>query len=591
MAQAKIKQIKGLVSALDAIAGIDNIVESFTTTASDGDTGITLTYSCRETDAIQILVNGHVVESSVYSWKKDGSTVSTADLEANTELVWNAANAGYSLDNTDIIEIRYQTNASGTYTGGSGSGVNGTSGTSGVDGSSGTSGTSGSGSSTMGGTMTSSIIPDTNAQYDLGSAEYKIRHLYLSNNSLYMGDTAISLTDDKLNLPGIRVANEFDITTQSALAQDLKSTEDSRITTLYSNTLRKACSPLWMRKNDGAIYVGSGSFVSLDQDVEGNPTDLAEGWYLTCAHNIIELINDEHQFTSDIYVGYNGKWYLQNSANIYYDGVADVALIRTGIQLTEYLKLAQVEPITGQPVWICGFPGGYDNDSLTHGIIRDAHFNLNDSAQAVDSLFLTAPGIGGNSGSAILNAAGDIIGIYTFGYTNYETLGGGANLSTLAKSIEALKSRPGNQRNHQKKYLGIDWLRYSAMGLASNFYPAVDSQGATVYPDVLAQGCVVSNKAVDSPLAGINDGDLILRATLDNGAQFTFGYENDQLTPGKVIYEYDANSMDVLLIRNGTKLVETVTVPLGSYATTTDSADYFLVGGAAGVQVSQTRWL
>ena len=33
MAQAKIKQIKGLVSALDAIAGIDNIVESFTTTA------------------------------------------------------------------------------------------------------------------------------------------------------------------------------------------------------------------------------------------------------------------------------------------------------------------------------------------------------------------------------------------------------------------------------------------------------------------------------------------------------------------------------------------------------------------------------
>lgn len=27
-----------------------------------------------------------------------------------------------------------------------------------------------------------SIVPDTNAQFDLGSAEYKIRHLYLSNN-------------------------------------------------------------------------------------------------------------------------------------------------------------------------------------------------------------------------------------------------------------------------------------------------------------------------------------------------------------------------------------------------------------------------
>ena len=33
----------------------------------------------------------------------------------------------------------------------------------------------------------SHIIPTANAQYDLGTAEYKIRHLFLSDNSLYMG--------------------------------------------------------------------------------------------------------------------------------------------------------------------------------------------------------------------------------------------------------------------------------------------------------------------------------------------------------------------------------------------------------------------
>jgi len=33
--------------------------------------------------------------------------------------------------------------------------------------------------------MSGSLIPDTNAQYDLGSAEYKIRHLYLSDNTIY----------------------------------------------------------------------------------------------------------------------------------------------------------------------------------------------------------------------------------------------------------------------------------------------------------------------------------------------------------------------------------------------------------------------
>ena len=36
------------------------------------------------------------------------------------------------------------------------------------------------------------IIPDTNAAYDLGNAEYKIRHLYLSSNSLFIGDTSLS---------------------------------------------------------------------------------------------------------------------------------------------------------------------------------------------------------------------------------------------------------------------------------------------------------------------------------------------------------------------------------------------------------------
>ena len=41
-----------------------------------------------------------------------------------------------------------------------------------------------SGTMVMGG----HILPTSNAQYDLGSAEYKIRHLFLSDNSLWIGD-------------------------------------------------------------------------------------------------------------------------------------------------------------------------------------------------------------------------------------------------------------------------------------------------------------------------------------------------------------------------------------------------------------------
>ena len=40
--------------------------------------------------------------------------------------------------------------------------------------------------------ITGHILPTQNAQYDLGSAEYKIRHLFLSDNSLTMGNTTLS---------------------------------------------------------------------------------------------------------------------------------------------------------------------------------------------------------------------------------------------------------------------------------------------------------------------------------------------------------------------------------------------------------------
>lgn len=43
------------------------------------------------------------------------------------------------------------------------------------------------------------IIPNSNASFDIGSAEYKVRHLYLSNNSLQIGDTALSEDTLKMN--------------------------------------------------------------------------------------------------------------------------------------------------------------------------------------------------------------------------------------------------------------------------------------------------------------------------------------------------------------------------------------------------------
>ena len=50
--------------------------------------------------------------------------------------------------------------------------------------------------------MTGHLIPDTNAQYDLGNAEYKIRHLFLSDNSIYTDSGVLRVAQHAAGAPG-----------------------------------------------------------------------------------------------------------------------------------------------------------------------------------------------------------------------------------------------------------------------------------------------------------------------------------------------------------------------------------------------------
>lgn len=44
------------------------------------------------------------------------------------------------------------------------------------------------------------ILPAENAQFDIGSAEYKVRHLFLSDNSIYIGDNELEIKSEGNNL-------------------------------------------------------------------------------------------------------------------------------------------------------------------------------------------------------------------------------------------------------------------------------------------------------------------------------------------------------------------------------------------------------
>ena len=178
----KVKQVKGLQSTLDALVGIDKVSEIFTTTATDGDTGILISQSARETDAIQVFVNGQKLQEG-YSWKKGGSVITASSLEASTELVWDASTAGFDLEATDEVQIEYETLTSGNTL---------------------------QGNSGISGTITGNLIPDTNEVYDLGSANFKFKDIYMSGNTLYMGGQPLSITNGALTLNGNPVTGSAD---------------------------------------------------------------------------------------------------------------------------------------------------------------------------------------------------------------------------------------------------------------------------------------------------------------------------------------------------------------------------------------------
>jgi hypothetical protein len=83
-------------------------------------------------------------------------------------------------------------------------------GNAGRNGDQGPQGPAGSSSGNISGTVEGSLIPDVNEAYDLGSAEFKFRDLYLSGNTLYMGGQPLSIVNGQLTLNGQAVSGSLD---------------------------------------------------------------------------------------------------------------------------------------------------------------------------------------------------------------------------------------------------------------------------------------------------------------------------------------------------------------------------------------------
>jgi len=332
--------------------------------------------------------------------------------------------------------------------------------------------------------------------------------------------------------------------------------------------------------NNNLIYAGSG-FYYYDT-IE----DLFNGYFITAAHCVMATNETNDEIIDKITEAYiqnpiSTKWFSVNINAIYIDGIADIALIKTGINLTNYpeycLKL-NTEPVnSGDICYVVGNPTGIDEDSISSGCVRDPHYCDPGGNQITDSILVTAPGIGGNSGGPIVNINGDVIGIFTFGrrensYSIFECYGGGSNQSVLFNTLKVLKNGIDNK---SKLYLGLDWSIQKPFRL-KGYYPNQNTFDTN--------GVLIFRVNSESPFFNILlPNDLLLKCELIEGFDtrtIIFGNNNNQKTPGVLLY-YPINTViKIYWIKDTDKILYNTQILLNKiYDNVPTYLDYFLLGG------------
>ena len=355
------------------------------------------------------------------------------------------------------------------------------------------------------------------------------------------------------------------------LLEDVKRLKTKEETLNISN-IENACSSIYT-KDGNSVFVGSGCFFTM-----GN--DLTKGYFLTAAHCVLKA--NLYTKMDVLYVTnpINNTWHEIEQNSIYLDGVADIALIQTNIDFTAHshfcLQLSTVEASAGNTCYVCGNPGGLDTDSISKGVVRDGHHTLRSGSYVPDAIYIDTAGIGGNSGSPILNIHGKIIGLFLFGIVGSETLNGGANLDTLRRSLQVLRN--GTDNKPEKLYLGLNWEVPNAFTTQSYY------SDTTGFPK---QGLLITSiDTGNSPFHPyFQSSDLLLSYVIQN-KKTDLGALQHQRTLGQLIYALQSHplpeSIKFYYIRNpvdGVLEIDISIINAKRYNGVPDTKDLVLIGG------------
>ena len=178
---------------------------------------------------------------------------------------------------------------------------------------------------------------------------------------------------------------------------------------------------------ENSAWVGSGFFYEHNNDY----------YICTVAHNVIT--NTRNDKIDKIYasisnINNTGENKIIQCSVIGVAGNADLAVLRVQENIynqktLEFTNSRNEEP--GNKCYVIGDPRGIDAVSICDGIIRDNKYIYNN---LIESMCVSAPIYGGNSGGPITNSNGEVIGLISYGLNNTDTISWGAS-SYIAENI------------------------------------------------------------------------------------------------------------------------------------------------------------
>ena len=329
----------------------------------------------------------------------------------------------------------------------------------------------------------------------------------------YVGnDTAGSTSSGSLQLIG----NSGEISPVIAIAQ--KVTPSIVGVNVYGTTYNYWGQPVTSQ--------GSGSGIIFRED-----------GYIVTNYHVIEGANSVSVTLSD------GKKY--DATIIGSDSSSDLAVLKigaTGLPAAEFGDSDQLQ--IGELVVAIGNPLGYEN-TVTDGIVSGLNRQLTDYTDTMTLIQTNAAINSGNSGGALVNSKGEVIGINSAKLvaSNAEGMGFALSINEVKPILEELIAKGHVSRPY--------------MGVTINSQYQVDEQTAEKYE--IPMGIQVADVVKGGPAekAGLQSGDIIYKV---NDTLIQSFDDLEKIIDNSKI----GDQLRVLANRNGEKITATVTLAEGN---------------------------